>query len=126
MDGCSAALKALLSTESINSLNEYLDKQQNIFESLVDASSDHSHEQYQIYVSYIDLVETLVLKACRQCKIALHQLHEYIRENSDTDPHIQVFSEIFVKINDYDMFHEYIRDSAKRNYLLQIIKGYNN
>ena len=126
MDGCSAALKALLSTDIIRVLNEYLDEQQSTFETLTNATSDHSHEQYQIYQSYIKLVESLVLKVCKQNKIEVHQLHGYIRDNSDVDPHIQLFSDIFLKINEYDMFHEYIRDTGKRKYLLQIIKGYNN
>lgn len=126
MHGCDVALKGLLSEGSIRVLNEYLDEQQSTFEALANATSDHSHEQYQIYQSYIKLVECLVLKVCKQNEIEVHQLHKYIRENSDVDPYIQLFSEIFVKINEYDIFHEYIRDTCKRKYLFQIIKGYNN
>ncbi len=126
MDRCSAALKALLNADSICILNDYLDEQQSTFETLTNATSDHSHEQYQIYQSYIKLVESLVIKVCKQSNIEVHQLHEYIRENSDVDPYIQLFSDIFLKINEYDMFHEYIRNTDKRKYLLQIIKGYNN
>ncbi len=126
MDRCNAVLRALLSTESINILNQYLDEKQQVFESHRDSTSDYSHEQYQIYQSYIELVEGLLVKYCRQSNVEVNQLHEYVRDNSESDPYIDLFSNLFVKIYDFDLFREYIIDKDKRNYLLQIIKGYNS
>ena len=124
MDPCHGALRALLSIESVNILNQYLDEHQNTFKSLASSTSDYSHEQYQIYQTYIELVEGLIVKICRQNNVEVNQLHQYIRDSSD--PYIELFSSLFMKINDFDMFREYISDDNKRKYLLQIIKGYNN
>lgn len=118
-------LTVFLSNQYFQKWKSFLEDNASTYNKSINNNCDYTHEQYDIYNKYNELLESLLNKCCLEYHVSIQQFYHTCKELNDIhNPIVEVFCTLILSSTEIEMFSDIIQKKDKREYFYHIIESW--
>ena len=130
---CVRVIRAALSATTLDEWSAFLEaaaEQAGAEDSSARSGSTHTLKERELHLAFEAMIEKKTRQICEAEGVDQNAFHrEFITEallTGDRQPVLATFAEVLLMASQFDVFADVLHSRPKREYLLQILRGYSN